>query len=166
MLCKKIDVRQSKKSDEAAIAVVQAEAYGRPAEAALALALISAPQKTISLVAECNGHVVGHILLTEIAAPVRSLALAPLAVLPEYREMLVGTSLVREAVKRARKLGFEALFVLGDPTYYQRFGFSRPLAEPFKVPWQGPNFLALEVREGSLAGKAGKLTYPTAFLDA
>jgi putative acetyltransferase len=166
MLCRKITVRRSRKADETAIAVVQSEAFGRTTEAALALALITARLRTISLVAQCDAHVVGHIVLSEIVAPVKSLALAPLAVLPEYREMQVGTSLVREAILRARKLGYDAVFVLGDPDYYQRFGFSGALASAFDVPWKGPNFMALEIREGSLAGKAGKLTYPDAFLNA
>jgi putative acetyltransferase len=164
MLCRKITVRQSRKSDETAVAVVQTEAFGRTTEATLTLTLIAARLRTISLVAECNAHVVGHILFSEIVAPVKSLALAPLAVLPEYREMQVGTSLVREGIVRARKLGYDAVFVLGDPDYYQRFGFSGALAGPFEVPWKGPNFMALEIREGSLAGKAGKLVYPAEFL--
>jgi putative acetyltransferase len=77
--------------------------------------------------------------------------------------MQVGTSLVREGITRARKLGYDAVFVLGDPDYYQRFGFSGALAGSFEVPWKGPNFMALEIREGSLAGMAGKLIYPAEF---
>jgi len=163
MICRKLTVRASTRNDQNGIAAVQAEAFGRSREAELALALIRASGKTISLVAECVGRVVGHVLLTEIDAPVRSLALAPLAVLPDYREMQVGTSLVRESISRARKLRFDAIFVLGDTPYYERFGFSSALADPFEVGWQGRNFMALELVEGCLKGKSGKLAYPEAF---
>lgn len=166
MRCRQLTVRPSAARDETAIAVVQTEAFGRPYEARLALSLIHAPQTTISLVAECEGRIVGHILLSAIEAPVPAMALAPLAVLPEFREMLVGTALVREGIARAAEAGYQAIFVLGDNLYYERFGFSSSLADPFEVGWQGRNFMALELVEGCLSGKHGKLAYPEAFFNA
>ncbi len=163
MLCDEIVVRPSRKSDEGRIAAVLEEAFGRPSEARLALSLIKAPDTTISLVAMCNDQVVGHVLLTAISGPAQFLALAPLAVSPNFREMQVGSALVREAIARARKAGFDAIFVLGDNFYYERFGFSSPLADPFEVGWQGQNFMALELREACLKGLSGKLAYPAAF---
>ncbi len=56
--------------------------------------------------------------------------------------------------------------MLGDNLYYERFGFSSRLADPFEVGWQGRNFMALELVEGCLAGKSGKLAYPEAFFDS
>jgi putative acetyltransferase len=165
MRCKELTIRPSGPADETAIAVVQTEAFGRPYEARLALSLIHAPETTISLVAQCEGRIVGHILLSAIAAPVEAMALAPLAVLPEFREMQVGTALVRAAIERAREIGTQAIFVLGDNLYYERFGFSSTLADPFEVGWQGRNFMALELAEGCLAGKHGKLAYPEAFFN-
>jgi putative acetyltransferase len=166
MRCRQLTIRPSTPADETAIAVVQTEAFGRPYEARLALSLIHAPQTTISLVAECEGRIVGHVLLSAIEAPVPSMALAPLAVLPEFREMLVGTALVREAIACAGQSGVQAIFVLGDNLYYERFGFSSSLADPFEVGWQGRNFMALELVEGCLAGKHGRLAYPEAFFNA
>jgi putative acetyltransferase len=165
MRCKELTIRPSGPADETAIAVVQTEAFGRPYEARLALSLIHAPETTISIVAQCEGKIVGHILLSPVAAPVPSMALAPLAVLPEYREMQVGTALVRAALERAREMGTQAVFVLGDNLYYGRFGFSSELADPFEVGWQGRNFMALELEEGCLAGKHGRLEYPEAFFN-
>lgn len=166
MRCRQLTIRPSVAADETAIAVVQTEAFGRPYEARLALSLIHSPQTTISLVAECENRIVGHVLLSAIEAPVPSMALAPLAVLPEFREMLVGTALVREGISRAAHTGIHAIFVLGDNLYYERFGFSSTLADPFEVGWQGRNFMALELVEGCLAGKAGKLAYPEAFFNS
>ena len=164
MLCNKLILRPSTGTDSKAIRVVETRAFGRKAEANLVDQLIPAPEHTISLVAVCDGSVIGHVLLTEIEAPVKALALAPLAVVPEYREMQVGSQLVREGIAQAHAAGFEVIFVLGDVLYYERFGFSSALADPFDVKWQGKQFMALELVEGTLAGKTGKLRYPQPFM--
>ena len=163
MLCQKLVLRPATAADHKAIRHVETKAYGRKWEANLVDQLVPAPAQTISLVAECDGEVIGHVLLTEIQAPVKALALAPLAVLPQYREMQVGTQLVRGGIEAARSAGFEAIFVLGDVPYHERFGFSAKLADAFKVKWQGRRFMALELAENTLKGKTGKLFYPEAF---
>ena len=164
MLCDRLTIRPSRPEDQSAILSVERKAFGRGQEARLVDQLIPAPPETISLVAECDGRIIGHILLTEIGAPVKAMALAPLAVLTEYREMLVGSALVREAIETARARRYDAIFVLGDVLYYERFGFSGKLADPFSVRWQGRHFMALELKEGVLKGRRGKLDYPEAFL--
>jgi putative acetyltransferase len=166
MLCNKLIIRHSTANDMAAIRAVETGAFGRKAEAALVEQLIPAPETTISLIALCDGKAVGHLLLTEIEAPVKALALAPLAVLPSYREMQVGSELVRSAIREAGNSGYQAIFVLGDNMYYERFGFVSRLADPFEVEWQGINFMALEVEPGCLKGKKGLLSYPAPFLQA
>ncbi|GIL00560.1 MAG: N-acetyltransferase [Alphaproteobacteria bacterium] len=166
MLCDGLVIAPSTPADEAAIFDVERDAFGRDDEARLALALMAAPAWTLSVVARRRDRVIGHVLLTEIGAPVRAAALAPLAVAAPYREMQVGSRLVADALERARQAGFEAVFVLGDNLYYERFGFSAALATPFAVEWQGPHFMALELVPGALAGKAGRLDYPPAFFAA
>lgn len=165
MLFDKITIRASLPRDAKAIRKVEKQAFGRKAEANLVDQLIPAPEYTISLVAECDGKIIGHLLLSEISASVKALALAPLAVIPEYREMQVGSELVRAGIIKGREAGFEAVFVLGDVFYYERFGFSSSLADPFEIDWQGREFLALELRDGVLKGKKGRLNYPGPFLD-
>jgi len=163
MLCQRLVLRASKPADQQAINDVETSAYGRKNEANLVDRLLPAPAQTISIVADCDDQVIGHILLTEIEAPVKSLALAPLAVVPQFREMQVGTQLVRAGLKAAEQAGFQVVFALGDVAYYERFGFSAGLADPFKVNWQGKRFMALELVAGALKGKSGKLLYPEAF---
>jgi putative acetyltransferase len=165
MLCDKLTIRASTSKDVKAIRKVEKQAFGRKAEANLVDQLIPAPEHTISLVAVCDGMIIGHLLLTEITAPLKALALAPLAVVPEYREMQVGSELVREGIRLSREAGFGAIFVLGDAYYYERFGFSSSLADPFDVIWQGRNFLGLELADGALKGKKGPLNYPEPFLN-
>ena len=163
MFCESIVLRPSSPTDETALAELVATAFGRPDEADLTLQLIAAPQWTLSLVAEFRDRLVGQVLLSEIGAPVKAAALAPLSVHTRYRELQIGTRLVREAIEAARQAGFDAMFVLGDNLYYERFGFSSSKADPFRVDWQGPHFMALELKPGALKGKKGKLVYPSAF---
>ncbi len=163
MLCQKLTIRPSTPDDRDAIHDVESRAFGRDAEANLVDQLIPAPDHTISLVAVCDGKIIGHVLLTEITAPVKAMALAPLAVAPAYREMQVGSSLVRQAIGMASGMGYAALFVLGDTNYYRRFGFSSSLADPFDIEWQGKHFMALELLQGALKGKSGRLAYPEPF---
>ena len=133
-------------------------------DSGLAEALLAAPVDTLSFVAELEGAVVGHILLTAIAGPEKALALAPLAILPQWRDMQIGTELVRHALNVARERGWMSVFVYGQPDYYCRFGFKSRTADPADTALQGPRFLALELAKDALAGWSGALQYPDAFL--
>jgi putative acetyltransferase len=159
----RLRLRRSRKADNSALAALHQDAFGGEVEAKLTLALLADRRPVISLVGECDGKIVGHVLLSEIGAPVRALALAPLAVAASHREMQIGSRLVVEAIELARKADYEAIFVLGDNAYYERFGFASPAAAPFQVEWQGPHFMALELKPGALRGKKGRLEYPAVF---
>lgn len=82
----------------------------------------------LALVAEENGRLIGHIMLTEWPLwqgdeSRTMLLLAPLAVALEKRGAGIGAALVSEALNRARSKWYEAVFLVGDPAYYSRFGF-------------------------------------------
>ena len=158
-----ITFRDSAPEEDAAIHELAALAFGRPEEADLAISLIAGPAETLSIVAEREGKIVGHVLFSRLDGPDKCLALAPLAVDPEFREMYFGTELVRHALERARQAGWKSVFVLGEPDYYCRFGFRSKLADPAVVAWQGPYLLALELEKGALAGWSGPLVYPEPF---
>ena len=155
--------RESRENDLSAIRRVEERAYGRVGEAELAANLIAAKIETLSLVAERDGKIVGHVLFSRLEGPDASLALAPLAVDPDFRELYIGTELVRHGLELARQRGFKSVFVYGQPDYYCRFGFRSKLADTAAVDWQGPRFLALELEIGALAGWSGPLAYPDAF---
>ena len=55
--------------------------------------------------------------------PFRALALAPVSVAPEHQRKAIGRSLIEEGLQQARKQEWDAVFALGDPAYYGRFGF-------------------------------------------
>lgn len=84
---------------------------------------------SLALVAEAKGELAGHIMLTRFpasrapGAEVPLLLAAPLCVAPPYRSQGIGAALMTEALRRARAAQFEAVLLVGDPAYYQRFGF-------------------------------------------
>lgn len=102
----------------------------------------------LSLVAEEDGVLAGHILLTRAALGDRpALLVAPLSVLPAYQGQGIGGALLHAAHAKARELGFDYALLVGHETYYPRFGY-RPAAglgitAPFAVPAE--NFMVLSL---------------------
>lgn len=158
-----IHIRESSPSHTAAICAVVERAFGGAAEARLVAALLDDPVATISLIAEEEGMIIGHVLLSALGGMERAMALAPLAVKPERQRRGNGAALVGAALDKARQRGERAVFVLGDPGYYGRFGFRAELAEGADVPWRGPHFMAIELVPGALEGFEGKLVYAAPF---
>lgn len=155
--------RRSTPADDAAIREIEARSYRAENPGLSEIRRSSVDTEILSLVAEIDGKAVGHILLTAISGSARALALAPLAVLPEWREMQIGTELVRHALDLARRQGWQSVFVHGQPDYYCRFGFRSGTADGAETNLQGPRLLALELSEGSLSGWSGELEFPAAF---
>lgn len=125
----------------------------------------------LSLVAVDNG-IVGHILLSKITikendTAVDSLALAPVSVLPEHQHKGIGSLLIREALKIAKKLGHQSVIVLGHHEYYPKFGFEKAsrwdINAPFEVPEEA--FMALELEENALQHVSGVVEYSSAFFE-
>jgi len=94
----------------------------------------TAPQ-TISLVAETDNAVVGHVAFSPVKIDnndsLLGYILAPLAVKPDYQKQGVGSKLIESGIDILLKMGVNILFVYGDPKYYGRFGFSTENAEKF-----------------------------------
>ncbi|MCD7737753.1 MAG: N-acetyltransferase [Lachnospiraceae bacterium] len=119
----------------------------------------------LSLVAEQDDKIVGHIMFTK--AEVKNttvLALAPLSVLPEYQGMGIGTALIKEGHKIAGKLGFGYSVVLGSNAYYTRTGYEPAdmfgIKPPFDVAKE--NFMAYRLRDDAPAIQ-GVLKYAREF---
>ena len=80
----------------------------------------------VSLVAEANGSVVGHIAVSPVSIADGTSAwfgMGPVSVLPEHQRRGIGSQLVREALRLLRSRGAGGCVVLGEPEYYGRFGF-------------------------------------------
>ncbi len=176
-------VRTERPDDGLAIQTVHERAFGRAEEALLVGTLRAAGAVTLSLVAEDEGAIVGHVLFSPVTFERaghchRPAGLGPLAVLPEYQGRGVGALLVRAGLERLRAAGHDAVVVLGHPTYYPRFGFTPArrfglrwemeiTARPFDLPESAANdaFMACELRPGALQDCGGVVRFRPEFTD-
>lgn len=167
----KITVRSETAEDFRAIDVVNLSAFEGDAEARLVGAVRNSPGfvPELSLVAEFNGRIVGHVLLSKVhyrhsGGEVDILALAPMSVVPSQSHRGIGKALLDEALRRARQLGFPAVAVVGQPEYYARFGFQPGTRWHLQcVPPVAEEVLtAMELVEGGLP-PAGRINYPPLF---
>src|SRR5205085_1800971 len=124
-------IREEKLHDRTAIHDVVRTAFGRAAEAVLVDQLRADGDSVVSLVAVDHIEIIGHVMLSTMKAPFKALGLAPVSVRPNRQRAGVGSSLVREALAQAQQGGWDAVFVLGDPKFYRRFGFDPELASGF-----------------------------------
>ena len=168
-----INIRYETNSDIAAIYAINKIAFdNREAEPGLVNAIRKSENfiPELSLVAEKNGRIIGHILFSRILIEtdyekVAALALAPMSVLPEYQFQGIGSMLIRHGLNECKRLGHAIVVVLGHPNYYQRFGFSAALAKSLECPYGdcGEAWMALEVLPAALEDVRGKVVYPPAF---
>lgn len=110
----------------------------------------------LSLVAEMDGRIVGHILFTKArAGEVTVLVLAPLSVLPGFQGQGIGSALIEKGHRSAAELGYPYSLVLGSETYYPRFGYLPAGQFGIETPDGFPpeNFMAVRLREN--AGPVG-----------
>jgi putative acetyltransferase len=165
-------IRPETPADHSSIRRVNAEAFGRGAEAALVDALRSSPAfiPELSLVAEEASGLVGHILFTRIVlrdggVTHDALALAPMAVRPAFQNRGFGSALVRQGLDEARRLGHAVVIVQGHPRYYPRFGFVPAGALGIRSPFDArpEAFLALGLKPGALDDVRGLVEYPPEF---
>lgn len=104
----------------------------------------------LSLVAVQDNKIIGYILFTKIEiGEYKELALAPLGILPEYQRQGIGTMLIQEGHKIAKKLGYHYSIVLGSKKYYPKFGYipasKYGILAPFKV--SNENFMAIKLND-------------------
>ena len=161
-------VRRRLPADDDAIRRLNDAAFGGPAESRLIADLRAAGLAVIELVAPQHDDIVGHILFSALSVrsdgrPVDALALAPMAVRPDRQRAGIGTALVRAGLAAARGGKWQAVIVLGHPSYYPRFGFSAARARHLTAPFRGDAFMALEFSAGALDGAAVSVVYPPAF---
>lgn len=107
----------------------------------------------LSLVAEIEGKIVGHIMFTKAIIEGKTvLALAPLSVLPEYQRKGIGKALILEGHRIGKNLGYTHSIVLGSEEYYPKTGYipaeQLGIKAPFNVP--SKNFMVYTISEPSI----------------
>jgi len=161
-------IRPETSFDYEAVRSVNIDAFGRADEADLIDRLRRDGVMLLSLIAVRDGALAGHILFTRLpihtaSAVVDAVALAPLAVRSDAQRQGIGSALIKDGINQLLFAGERIVIVVGDPRYYQRFGFSCRLARNLSCPLSGPSFMAMELRKGALDGVLGEVKYPAAF---
>ena len=161
-------IRSENAADRFSVRSVNEAAFGRPDEADLVERLSSEGVVLVSLVAEVRRQIVGHIMFSRMSidtahASIPAVALAPMAVLPEYQRRTIGGQLIRGGLELLCEQGEQIVLVLGHADYYPRFGFSTRKARSLESPFPPNAFMAMELTLGALDGVCGKVRYPAAF---
>ncbi|MBK5224030.1 MAG: N-acetyltransferase [Acidimicrobiia bacterium] len=166
-------IRREVADDHAAVAAVVEAAFGSPAEARLVDAIRASSEyiAELALVAELDGRVVGHVMISRATLvdgehERRIVMLSPLAVSPEQHGRGIGSALVREVTTRADGCGEPLVVLEGDPGFYGRLGFEHALARGIEITlpsWAPPE--AAQVMRLSSYDPAwrGHVVYPPTF---
>jgi putative acetyltransferase len=164
-----ITIRDETAGDLEAIYSVNEQAFETNAEAELVDLLRMRGKAVISLVAEVDGEIVGHILFSPVSiepagAKWNALGLAPLGVVPGYQRQGIGKALVKVGLERSKQLGIALVVVLGQPSYYPKFGFKKASEYELANEYQADEaFMAIELTPGILNDYKGLVKYAPEF---
>ena len=159
-------IRSEEPADVARVREVYRAAFPEGREADVVEQLRSSGRGYAGFVAEIDGKIAGHVVLTQVDLATRrgedsrGIGLAPLAVAPEFRSRGVGSALVAKTIDEAKRRGEDFVVVLGDPAYYMRFGFRRGAPT---LRWRSesydPYFMVYPIREDVLAELEAMVQY-------
>ena len=166
-----MNIRPETEKDKTAIQQINQSAFETFAEATLVDTLREQCHPIISLIAEEDRKVVGHIMFSPVAlnrsSDIKIMGLAPMAVLPNYQRKGIGAALVQAGLDECKKLGFGTVVVLGHTNYYPKYGFISAVQFGINCEYDVPEdaFMVLELEAGYLAGVKGKIQYHSAFIN-
>jgi len=157
-------IRETQKSDFEEVYNLIYSSFGNQAEPDLVKQLILDGDVLINLVVDLSDTIIGNVVVSKITmVPDVGLfcgGVAPVSVLPDQQSSGIGSHLMTEAIHESKKKGMDALFLLGDPNYYKRFGF---IVSKLKNDYSAEHFQELELTEGCLVNVKSKITYANAF---
>src|SRR5690606_1642636 len=162
-------IRDETGRDQDTVRALNEAAFDSGAEARLVDMLREQAKPLVSLVAEQDSFVVGHILFSPVTLSghddLKIMGLAPMAVAPPHQRRGIGTSLVHAGLDRCRELGAGAVVVLGHPEFYPRFGFVPSTRFDIRSEYDVPEdvFMVTELKPGFFRGVSGTIRYHAAF---
>jgi putative acetyltransferase len=165
----KCDIRAEEAGDEEGVREVLRSSFRRDAEVTLVDQLRAHDKAAISLVAICDGEVVGHVMFSPITvqyafAGFRGLGLGPIGVRQEYQNNGIGAMLVQRGIETCRNRSIDVVFVLGNPHFWGRFGFTEARQYGLSSEYNADSsFLVLELQPQSLKRLRGVVRYSEEF---
>jgi putative acetyltransferase len=168
----KITIEAETEGDYEQITRLHTIAFNGDGEARLVEKLRKTPTyiPELSLVAKYRNAIIGHILFYPIKIKTcrkkcRSLALAPVSVIPSFQNRKVGSRLIMEGLEKAKKLGFKSVIVVGHPEYYPKFGFEKASKYGISAPFDVPDtcLFAIELEKDGLKNCSGTIEYPSEY---
>jgi putative acetyltransferase len=169
-----IAIRPETPEDHPHVRDVNEQAFGQAVEADLVDRLRKACPDTLSLVADDEGRIVGHIFFSPVAIDgagrrMQGMGLAPMGVRPDRQKQGIGSALVKNGLEILRDRGCPFVIVLGHPGYYTRFGFEPASKRNLTSQWEGvPDeaFMVLVLGEEGMQGVSGVARYRGEFDEA
>ena len=165
-----IVIREEQSQDIKPIRDLNKLAFGQKQEADLVERLRQTCDDLLSLVAVIQNKIVGHILFTPVMIElednmVQGMALAPMAVLPEYQRQGIGSELVRTGIEKLKTRQCPFIIVLGHAEYYPRFGFEPASLYGIRSEWEVPDdvFMILVLDEPEMKRISGVAKYRPEF---
>ena len=158
-----ITIRDETARDRDAVRAVHRTAFADEIVVRIVDDLSRSGEAVISHVAEHETKVVGHVMFSRLGAPMRAVTLSPLGVHPDFQRQGIGSALVRKGLERARQDKWQAVFLLGSPAYYGRFGFTAAAAEGYASPYYGWPFM-VHILDQTVP-RVGQIAFPDAFAE-
>tara|TARA_B100001179_G_C18565442_1_gene392553 strand:- start:438 stop:950 length:513 start_codon:yes stop_codon:yes gene_type:complete len=143
--------------------------FGQPDEGLIVRRLHENDESLLSVVAQLDHKIVGHCQFFDIETGAQSTGFAkfaglgPISVLEDHRNIGMGYYMISYGLRTLKRQGYQKVFVLGDPAYYSKDGFSVDETAGMSAPWGGPYFLAKRLNPGG--PELAELIYPSAFFE-
>ena len=157
-------IRDARETDLGEVFNLIQTSFSNRAESDLVKQLISDNDVLINLVFDSTDSILGNVIVSNLTMePNIGLfcgGIAPLSVLPDHQSTGIGSMLMKEAIRESERIRMDALFLLGDPNYYKRFGF---IISSLDSDYSLEHFQQLELNRGCLANLKSKITYSDAF---
>ena len=158
-------IREAQEPDLEEIFNLIHTSFANKAESDLVRQLILDKDLLINLIFESSDTILGNVLVSKVTMePDIGLfcgGVAPLSVLPEHQSHGIGSKLIKAVIKNSEKMKMDALFLLGDPSYYERFGFN---VSKLQSDYKAEHFQELELTKDCLVNVKSEVIYASAFL--